>query len=297
MRQSATPPDHKPKDPEKPWWRRAVLALPAIVGATLVGLVVTKTFDWGYDTASVEPAPVVVTVQTASPFETVDTSVVPRPASNLPAPPSIRLPFEDTFDRCVTHGWVRDLNGVDVRSQFVVYLEGRSARPVRIHDIRARVIKRRMPMRGTAVGGCAAFSSQPSLQPSRHLSVDLNPGGTVRYLVPPKSTRGSSVREPFGVVSAPLIFVLQKGEIENFSVDSGGRCWCDWVLDVDYVVAGKHHVVSADNHGHPFSTTSGDRAHHAEWDRRKWLPNRVADKRLQRDRRSCARPHANCDPF
>ncbi len=145
--------------------------------------------------------------------------IIDRPLAALPPPPG---------DYCRARwSWARGIGGVDARTtRFRITVEGRSARPVVLDDVRARVLR---PKAGLQAG-CYSGGAQVSV---RQLVLDLDRrDGQVIYQAGPEG-------QP-----RPLLFKLSLGEVEIFQVvASTERCDCDWELELRYTVGGQRRTL------------------------------------------------------
>jgi hypothetical protein len=246
------------------------IAIGAAVGSTWLGEASSRAFDALWDAAFGEHADLEAVVESGDPYDplTDDTAVVPASSiRDLPPLRTIRHGFGLSRTPCPTHKWVNEAGGVDTAAVFVIYIEGRTDRTVRLNGVDVEVIRSKPPIEGFEVGDCF-----PALRlPFRHLEVDLQ-ARTVRLLRPVKFRRrlpGGGLYPRGRLQREPFAFTLGRGEIEAFAVViRSGRCSCSWRLRFRYIVDGETKSLIVDNDGEPFETTDTSRARRARWDRR-----------------------------
>lgn len=176
--------------------------------------------------------------------------VIPRPASQLTAPPPGRC-----RDRA---RWAKSLGGADAGfTRVEVALQGRASGTVLIDDIEPIVVTRRKSMSGTwaqcPVGGASA--SPQMIQ----VNLDRNPP-SVQFL----ATGGDPQR-------TPVLFTIEKGEFETFFIETyATTCLCEWKVRFSLIEAGRKHVLTVDDDGQPFRTTGTGNAKPFVWLDRRW---------------------------
>lgn len=256
--------------------KRATVTLVAAASITAIGWVVTRALDAAWSKRAQEgpyfvrvergpnaPATILRLGQSRTrvstdPKEfdrglfdwTAYSYVVPRARRQLPPPPRGLC-----RDR---RSWARRLGGVDARfTRVEVILEGNASGTLVLDEIRAQVVGRRPPLKGSwlvcSVGGAEASP--------RRIEVDLDRDPPlVQYL-----------REGDEPVRAPILFTLKKGEVETFFVHAKTTtCDCSWRIFFRLLERGRRHVITVDDDGRPFRTTATNRSAYYVWDRKRW---------------------------
>ncbi|HEY6760148.1 MAG TPA: hypothetical protein VI318_11675 [Baekduia sp.] len=252
----------------------AGLAIGAVIGSTWLGDVSTRALSAVWDAVFGKDEPALVAdVQQGSPYGPIgETVVLPgRSPADLPDPPNVRTFAGGRRSACPTRGWVKDVGGAPVTTEFTVYLEGRSERTVRLSAVDVEVTKRRPPIQGFTASCTLALKTA-----FRHLEVNLlHDTQRVRLLRPVERRRrlqggGTYIDTSRSkLVGEPFSFTLRRGEIESFVVSTDEvQCWCLWQLRFNYVVGGSDRTLVVDDDGQPFETSSASRASHVNWDRR-----------------------------
>jgi hypothetical protein len=264
----------------------AGVAIGAIIGSTWLGEASTRAFNAAWDTAFGRDEPALVAdLQAGSPYGPItETVILPgRSPSDLPRPPSVRSTSGGRRHPCPTNDWVKAAGGASTSSDFVVYVEGRSDRTVRLNGVEVEVLKRRPPIQGFSTS-CVLAATLPY----RHLEVGLLLRGAAVQLLRPvevrrrlpgggtyiDSSRSKMQREPFG-------FTIRRGEIESFVVSTRMvQCWCAWRLKFLYVIAGNERALTVDDHGEPFETSASTRAQQVSWDQQAQAWRRFTPRRF-----------------
>jgi hypothetical protein len=176
--------------------------------------------------------------------------VIDRRPSQVPAPPGGRC-----RDR---KQWAESIGAVDADFTRVhITLEGRTSGAVVIDGIRAEVIVRRPPLRGTwlvcPVGGAQASPRRVAV------NLDRSPP-TVQFL--------QSGDEP---AATPLLFTLTQGQVETFYVQARTtKCDCSWKVIFELIERGRRRQMVIDDHGRPFRTTATAGSAPYLWEAGRW---------------------------
>ncbi|MDT3442693.1 hypothetical protein [Pseudofrankia sp. BMG5.37] len=174
--------------------------------------------------------------------------VVPRPPEQIDAaiPP----------DRVSEQGWKDWKPGADgviaSPSTVLITMQGTSESQVTLTDVRIRVHERRPPITGTVLAAQCGDSGS-----YRYMTVDLD-------VNPPKiGTYYDSASAEFdGVPSVqrtPISFPyrVSRTDAETLQIVANTQnCECLWSVELSWSAEGRTGVLSIDDHGHPFRTTS-----------------------------------------
>jgi hypothetical protein len=238
---SSAPQAQVPQWLSTPLARAATAAVVAIGGAAGVAI-------WNYGRSQVAATPPVrVTVQTnPAVWESGELDwigyayVIPRTLSDIGTPPPGR-----SWD---WYTWAHQLGGADAWTRVQVTLEGRADSQVLIDRVWVNIVKRRPPLKGTAIyyrpGG--AYVSV------RLLGVDLDTN-------PPTVTFQRAESEAADPEHAyrPFTFSLSDGEVEVFYIDGyTEKHYVEWTLTFRLIANGEAKDVVVTDHGKPFRTTS-----------------------------------------
>jgi hypothetical protein len=225
------------------------------IGGTAL-LTVAALVAWNRYSSSSNVVPLTVAVETLTP--TCGTGwIVPRPPDQIEGIAALQSPSN------FQHGW-RDwpggaggaaASGDGAGGHVQMSVQGRTPTQVVLTDMKVRVLERKPPISGTLVqrpcGDQWAY---------RWLDVDLDkePPKPLPTLVPegylPDSP--SFERKP---ISFP--YRVAESDAEIFLVNAKtATCDCRWVVDVYWSSAGESGVLTVDDHGAPFRTSSDSNA-------------------------------------
>lgn len=148
--------------------------------------------------------------------------------------------------------WARENNAVAVGTDRVeLAIQGRSEAQVTLLGMRAKVIKRNPPMRGTAYGlQCGGEGVY------RWMSVNLDaPRPTAVSRIEDSIEPDDAAPQRRGPIRFPYTVALNDTEL--FLVDgSTEKCLCEWIIEVDWTSQGRSGVMVVDDNGRPFRTTA-----------------------------------------
>lgn len=135
--------------------------------------------------------------------------------------------------------WAISRDGEDAGTTSLnLVVQGNTDAPVYIYGIRAEVLSRNGPAKGTVVNCPSAGFVTP-----RPVAIDLDTSGDGRYIT-------KAANSPFG-------FTVSKSDLEVFSIAATTtQCDCKWVLQVEAVVNGQAEQFVVNDHGLPFQTSA-----------------------------------------
>jgi hypothetical protein len=167
--------------------------------------------------------------------------LIPRPIGKIPPPPAADKGVSKRYD------WANALGGVDAGgTQVAIVVEGRSSSPVVLLDLEVSVLKRRPPVKGSAI----AIEPAGDYLQIRHIGVNLDRS--------PPSLDFTDARmelKDIGTWSFPL--VLKKDQVEYIELDASvDNYYCGWIATLKYTAHGEEHSLRIDNKGSPFRTSS-----------------------------------------
>jgi hypothetical protein len=148
------------------------------------------------------------------------------------------------------HDWQHGLGGIDIQTtRFRLILRGNREGGVLVQAMRARVLSRGAPARGTPVAcppaGAAAV---------RAVEIDLDSRNPLGHYVTLAGNR-------------PLSFSLKQNEREVFDVTAfTKRCFCRWRLDVVAIVGDHEETMTIGDGARPFQTTAPRGSQVYDWD-------------------------------
>lgn len=171
------------------------------------------------------------------------TYVVPRRPGEIGKPPT-RYSWN-------WQPWVHELGGVNTTTNIQLTVQGGKASQVLIQGLRAKIVRRRPALAGTAITSPAGGGTPNA----RIVGIDLDQG-RVDYYDP--ETEQSSAK--------PFALTVGKGEVAVIYVDASTRSSdVDWRLELALVADGNTEIRTIDDRGKPFRTTSDRDAAHYVW--------------------------------
>jgi hypothetical protein len=122
---------------------------------------------------------------------------------------------------------------------------------VLIDALRVKVLRRGEPLEGTNIV-CPVGGAEGA---PRNIAIALDED-------PPTTSYGTK----------PFLFTLKKGEVEAFHILATAELSsCEWIASLYLLVEGKRKIVTIDNQGNPFKTTSTNRCKEFLWAGNRWL--------------------------
>jgi hypothetical protein len=155
--------------------------------------------------------------------------------------------------------WAHGIGGVNTWTSLQVTIEAPNEGRVTIQGVRPEVVRRRPPLRGSAISipGGGATPEQ------RVIRIDLDRNWPRVEYSDPKS----------GSPDQPFTLTLADGEVAVFYVDATSQRYdIEWRLKLNSVVNGETYVRTIDDSGKPFRTTSDRNAPRYVWSGGKWVP-------------------------